>query len=56
MKNLFYLVEFATEASGKENDGNGLYEALKDKPEALKRICEAIYEAKADYEHIKKFF
>lgn len=56
MKKLFDLVEFATEASGQENDGTGLYEALKDKPEALKRICQAIYEAKAEYEHIKKFF
>ena len=56
MKTLFDLIEFATEASDKENDGAGLFEALKDKPEALKRICQAIYEAKAEYEHIKKFF
>jgi hypothetical protein len=56
MKKLFDLVEFATEATHNENDGMGLFEALKDKPEALKLICQAIYEAKADYEHIKKFF
>jgi hypothetical protein len=56
MKNLFDLAEFATEASGKEDDAYGLFEVLKDKPEALKLICQAIYEAKEDYEHIKKFF
>ena len=56
MRELFDLVELVTEARGKENDGMGLYELLKDKPEVLKRICQAIYDAKADYEHIKKFF
>ena len=56
MRELFDLVELLTEARGKENDEIGLYESLKDKPELLKRICKAIYEAKADYEQIKKFF
>lgn len=56
MRKLFDLVELVTEARGEENDWMGLYESLKDKPEVLKRICQAIYEAKADYEHIKKFF
>ena len=56
MRDLFDLVEIVTEARGKENDGMVLYELLKDKPELLKRICQAICEAKADYEQIKKFF
>ena len=56
MKKLFDLIEFATEASKKENDAQGLFEALKDNEKALKRICEAIYNAQADFEHIKKFF
>lgn len=54
MIKLFDLVEFVTDANGKENDGMGLYEALKDNPQALKRVCQAIYESKEDYEHIKK--
>ena len=56
MRELFDLVELVTEARGKENDWMGLYESLQEKPEVLKRICQAIYEAKADYENIKKFF
>jgi hypothetical protein len=56
MKKLFTMATFATMANKQEDDAYGLYEALKNNPEALKEICKYIYEAKADYEHIKKFF
>lgn len=56
MKKLFTMAHVATIANGQEDDPFGLFEALKNNPEALKAICEAIYNAKADFEHIQKFF
>lgn len=56
MKKLFDLIEIITETNDQESDSVGLFEILKSNEKALKLICQAIYEARADYEHIKKFF
>lgn len=56
MKKLFDLTEIITETNDQENDSVGLFEILKSNEKALKLICQAIYDAKANYDHIKKFF
>lgn len=57
MKRLFYFIDMISEMKGIadcDNNGYELAEFLKSNEKTLKHLCDLIYEAKANYEHIKK--
>ena len=57
MKRLFYFIDMIKEMKGIadcDNNGYELSEILKNNENILKHLCDLIFEAKSNYEHIKE--